>query len=155
MLTPGSPAPEFSLPSADGSTVTLKSFRGKVVVLFFFPKAHTMGCTIEACAFRDQHNFFVQSGAVVIGVSSDPPERLKAFAAAHHLPYLLLSDPDGKLRARYRVRKTLGLIAGRATFLIDRDGVLRHTHVSQFNPTSHPREALKLLETLLAEPKDP
>ncbi len=152
MLKLDAPAPDFSLQDQDGSPVSLHQFRGKTVVLFFYPKAHTMGCTIEACAFRDAHNFFVQSGAVVLGVSGDAPEENRRFAATHHLPFPLLSDPGDRLRKRYQVARTLGLMPGRATFLIDREGVLRHRFVSQFNPKAHPREALKALEALLRKP---
>ena len=148
MIKPGAVAPEFSLPTHDGRTVGLRDLRGKAIVLFFYPKAHTLGCTIEAGAFRDQHNFFVQGGAVVLGVSSDPVGALASFAAAHRLPYALLSDADGAVRRRYKVGRTLGLMPGRATFLIDREGVIRHVFVSQFNPKAHPREALQALEAL-------
>ena len=149
MLKLDAPAPDFNLQDQDGAPLSLHQFRGKAVVLFFYPKAHTLGCTIEACTFRDEHNFFVQSGAVVLGVSGDPPEKLKRFAAIHHLPFPLLSDPGNRVRQRYQVARTFGLMPGRATFLIDREGVLRHRFVSQFNPKAHPREALRALEALL------
>jgi peroxiredoxin Q/BCP len=152
MLKLDAPAPGFTLQAQDGTPVSLPQLHGRVVVLFFYPKAHTLGCTIEACAFRDAHNFFVQSGAVVLGVSGDPPEENRRFAATHHLPFQLLSDPGDKLRTRYQVARTLGLIPGRATFLIDREGVLRHRFVSQFNPKAHPREALRALEALFRKP---
>ncbi len=152
MLKLDAPAPAFTLQAQDGATVTLQGLRGKAVVLFFYPKAHTVGCTIEACAFRDEHNFFVQSGAVVLGVSGDPAEKLKRFATTHRLPFQLLSDAGDKVRKRYQVSRTLGIMPGRATFLIDREGVLRHRFVSQFNPKAHPREALKALEALLQKP---
>lgn len=152
MLKLDAPAPAFTLQAQDGTPVSLQQLRGKAVVLFFYPRARTLGCTIEACAFRDEHNFFVQSGAVVLGVSGDPPEENRRFAATHHLPFRLLSDPGDRIRKRYRVARTLGLIPGRATFLIDREGILRHRFVSQFNPKAHPREALRALEALLRDP---
>src|SRR4051812_47761124 len=100
----GDPAPDFALPSAGGETVRLGDFRGKSeVVLFFYPKDDSPGCTAEACSFRDSHEAFLDAGAVVIGVSADPPGEHQAFAGKHRLPFPLLTDADGSLRARYGV----------------------------------------------------
>jgi thioredoxin-dependent peroxiredoxin len=145
----GDPAPDFSLDSADGQTVRLGDYRGKSeVVLFFYPKDDSPACTAEACSFRDSHEAFLEAGAVVIGVSSDPPGEHRAFAGKHRLPFPLLTDLDGSLRARFGVPKTLGLIPGRVTYLIDRDGVVRHVYSSQLRPASHVREALRGLEEI-------
>jgi len=142
----GDPAPDFALTSAGGEPVRLADFRGKSeVVLFFYPKDDSPGCTAEACSFRDGHQALLRAGAVVIGVSSDPPGEHRAFAAKHRLPFPLLTDADGSLRALYGVPKTLGLIPGRVTYLIDRAGVVRHVYSSQFRPASHVREALRAL----------
>ena len=142
----GEPAPDFALASASGETVRLSDFRGKAeVVLFFYPKDDTPGCTAEACSFRDSHEAFRDVGAVVIGISSDPGDSHRRFADRHRLPYLLLSDADGSARSRFGVPKTFGLIPGRVTFVIDREGVVRHVFSSQFRPARHVTEALAVL----------
>ena len=144
-LTEGQPAPDFTLPSADGSEVTLSSLRGKWVVVFFYPKDNTTGCTAEACAFRDSHEDFTDAGAVVIGVSSDSVESHQGFAAKHNLPFTLLSDTGGKLRSAWGVGKTMGFIPGRVTFVIDPEGVVRKVFSSQFRATAHQAEALQTI----------
>jgi thioredoxin-dependent peroxiredoxin len=148
----GDPAPDFSLPSADGQTIRLSDFRGQSeVVLFFYPKDDSPACTAEACSFRDSHEAFLGAGAVVIGVSSDPPGEHRAFAGKHRLPFPLLTDADGSLRALYRVPKTLGLIPGRVTYLIDRLGIVRHVYSSQLRPANHVRQALRGLEEIRSQ----
>jgi len=150
----GDLAPDFTLPSATGSLVSLADFRGKAeVILFFYPKDDTAVCTAEACAFRDSYEVFREAGAEVIGVSSDSVESHQGFAARNHLPFLLLSDRDGLVRARYGVRKTLGLIPGRTTYLIDRDGVIRSLFSSQFQAAKHVSEMLGMLRTIQEERK--
>jgi peroxiredoxin Q/BCP len=145
----GDPAPDFTLASADGTPVSLSDFRGKSeVVLFFYPKDNSPVCAAEACSFRDSYEAFRDVGAEVIGVSADSTGSHKMFAERHRLPFRLLSDPDGALRARFNVPKTLGLIPGRVTYLIDREGVVRHIFSSQFQPAKHVEEALRVLKTL-------
>ncbi len=90
----GSPAPDFALSNQDGETVRLSDFRGKKVVLFAYPKAGTSGCTTQACGFRDNYSVFQDAGAVVLGISPDAPDALKAWQEKEGLPYDLLSDPD-------------------------------------------------------------
>ena len=110
----------------NGQQVSLTDFRGKqVVVLYFCPMNGTPVCTKEACGFRDVHEEFAQAGAAMIGVSADSLDRHRAFAAKHGLPFLLVSDEDGTLRKAYRVPKTLGLLPGRVTYVIDKQGVVR------------------------------
>jgi peroxiredoxin Q/BCP len=141
-LAPGATAPGFTLPDQDGKLVSLADFAGrKVVVLYFYPKDETPGCTKESCAFRDAYEELKDAGAEVIGVSSDSPESHKRFAARHRLPFTLLSDAKGTLRKAYGVPATLGLLPGRVSFVIDREGVVRHVFNSQFDPTRHVREA--------------
>jgi peroxiredoxin Q/BCP len=150
----GDPAPDFALASATGETVRLSDFRGKSeVVLYFYPKDDTPGCTAEACSFRDSFEAFRDAGATVIGVSSDSGESHRRFAERHRLPFVLLADEDGSVRARYGVPKTLGLIPGRMTFVIDREGVIRHAFNSQFRPARHVAEALAVLGQLRGESK--
>ncbi len=139
----GDVAPDFTLPSATGEMVSLSSFRGKSeVVLFFYPKDNTPGCTAEACAFRDSHEAFQDAGAEVIGISSDSKQSHQGFAQRFGLKFLLLSDTKGEVRARYGVARTLGVLPGRVTYLIDRDGVVRHVFSSQFQTSRHVQEML-------------
>ena len=148
----GDTAPDFTLPSQDGSSVTLSSFRGdKVVVLYFYPKDETAGCTREACAFRDSHDAFAEAGAQVIGVSSDSVASHDRFAKKHGLPFTLVADADGAVRDAYGVPKSLfGLLPGRVTYVIDRDGVVRHVFSSQANIGKHIEGALQVVESLAA-----
>ena len=141
----GQRAPDFSLPDANGKQVRLADFAGKPVVLYFYPKDDTPGCTKEACSFRDQYQDFQDAGAVVIGVSSDSSESHRKFAAKHRLPFTLLADRGGELRKRYGVPATLGLLPGRVTFVIDAGGVVRHVFSSQLDATRHVAEALGTL----------
>jgi peroxiredoxin Q/BCP len=150
-LEVGDAAPGFTLPSAGGGTVSLSDFRGREVVLFFYPMDNTPGCTSEACSFRDSYEAFRDAGAEVIGISSDSPESHRRFANRFHLPFLLVSDMDGKVREGYGVPKTFGLIPGRVTYLIDREGVVRHLCSSQFQPTKHVTEALTVFRTLRSD----
>jgi len=142
----GERAPDFELPDAAGRAVHLGDYRGrKAVVLYFYPKDDTPGCTKEGCAFRDAYEDFQAAGAEVIGVSSDSGESHARFAAKHRLPFVLLSDHGGEVRRRYGVPSTLGLLPGRVTFVIDRDGVVRHVFNSQLQAERHVREALAAL----------
>jgi peroxiredoxin Q/BCP len=148
-LRVGEPAPDFSLPSSTGEMVRLSDFRGKsAVVLFFYPKDNSPACTMEACSFRDSHETFREAGAEVIGISADSEESHRGFAERFRLPYLLLADTDGAVRARYGVPRTFGLFPGRVSYLIDREGIVRHIFSSQFQPWRHVAEALEVLKTL-------
>jgi|SRR5579862_4977410 len=145
-LKPGQPAPEFELPDQDGALVRLSQFRGKsAVVIFFYPKDDTTGCTKEVCGFRDSFHEFESKGARILGISSDSCDSHRRFAARFDLQYPLLSDEKGRVRALYGVRSTLGIIPGGASFVVDRDGVLRNIFSSQFWPERHVEEALKAL----------
>jgi thioredoxin-dependent peroxiredoxin len=147
----GDRAPDFALPDANGRTVRLSEFRGKhSVVLYFYPKDDTPGCTKEACGFRDHHEEFVQLGAAVIGVSSDSSASHDRFAAKYWLPFTLLADAGGAVRRLYGVPATLGLLPGRVTFVIDREGVVRHVLNSQLDARRHVEEALASLEAQAA-----
>lgn len=147
-LKVGDPAPEFTLKAATGETVSLTDFRGRnEVVLFFYPKANTPFCTAEACAFKANDPAFRDAGAEVIGISGDSPEALQRFANLFGLPFKLLSDPDGEVQRKYGVTKTLGLLPGRMTFLINQNGIIRHIYSSQFRPTQHVSEMLDELQS--------
>lgn len=142
----GKAAPAFKLKDQDGNVVSLADFKGKQnVVLYFYPKDDTPGCTKEACAFRDQYEDFAEAGAEVIGVSSDGGASHRDFARKHRLPFTLLSDAGGAVRKRYGVPATLGLLPGRVTFVIDREGVVRHVFNSQLAAAQHVSEALEAL----------
>ena len=148
-LQAGDAAPDFTLPAADERMVSLADFRGKSeVVLFFYPKDSTPGCTREACSFRDSFEAFRDAGAEVIGISSDSGASHRRFAERYRLPFLLLSDHDGTVRARYNVAKTLGILPGRVTFLIDKQGIVRLVFSSQFQPAQHVAQALRTLKEL-------
>jgi peroxiredoxin Q/BCP len=147
LIRAGETAPDFALEGPDGRTVHLSEFRGKKnVVLFFYPKDETLGCTVEACTFRDSYEEFAAAGAEVIGVSADDRQSHIRFAGRHRLPMLLLSDPEGTVRAAYGVKR--GIFPGRVTFLIDRDGVVRHVTNSQLRFRSHVRESLAHLREM-------
>ena len=142
----GSRAPDFTLPDQDGKEVTLSDLvKEKAVVLYFYPKDETPGCTAEACAFRDSYEVFSKAGAEVVGVSSDSVSSHQAFAGHHQLPFILLSDEGGKVRKQYGARSLLGLMPGRVTYVIDRDRVIRHVFSSQLDAQRHVREALAIL----------
>ena len=148
-LEAGAAAPEFALEDQHGRVVSLADFKGRRnVVVYFYPKDDTPGCTKEACTFRDQYADFSDAGAEVFGISSDSPASHRAFSAKHELPFTLLSDPGGKVRAAFGVPATLGLLPGRVTYVIDKQGVIRHAFNSQLSPARHVAEALQVLGRL-------
>jgi peroxiredoxin Q/BCP len=148
-LSAGSQAPDFSLPDQHGKAVSLSDFRGnKNVVVYFYPKDDTPGCTKEACMFRDQYTAFTDVGAEVIGISSDSEKSHKAFAEKYRLPFSLLSDKGAEVRTAFGVPATLGLLPGRVTYVIDKAGVIRLAFNSQINATQHVDEALSILKSL-------
>jgi thioredoxin-dependent peroxiredoxin len=127
----GSVAPDFTLPSQTGEMVSLEDFVGeKPVVLFFYPKDDTLGCTKEVCAFRENFQEFEKLDAEVIGISSDSVDSHRGFAEKHRLPFTLLSDEGGKIRKLYEVPNTLGIFPGRVTYVLDREGIVRPCHLS-------------------------
>jgi thioredoxin-dependent peroxiredoxin len=145
----GDNAPDFTLPSQMGDKVKLSEFFGKKnVVLYFYPKDETIGCTKEACAFRDSYDVFTKLGAEVLGVSGQNVESHKGFASHYGLPFLLLSDVDNRVRQLYGVPTTMGIIPGRVTYIIDKKGVVRHIFNSQYQPEKHVQEALDMLKKL-------
>src|SRR5205809_4143845 len=145
----GDRAPDFTLPDQTGEPVQLRDLLGRgTVVLYFYPKDETPGCTLEARAFRDSYDRFTAAGAEVVGISSDSVASHRRFAARHGLPFLLLSDRGGAVRELYGVEKTLGLLPGRVTYVIDKAGVVRRTYLSQGRATARARESLDALRAL-------
>jgi peroxiredoxin Q/BCP len=152
-LEPGDIAPDFESVDQNGQKVHLQDFRKQhqAVVLYFYPKDNTPGCTREACQFRDAYDVFREAGAVVIGVSGDSTASHQRFSTRYQLPFHLVSDADQSLRRRYRVPSTANLLPGRVTFVIDREGIIRHVFNSQFNPEAHIQEALQVVRQLQRE----
>jgi peroxiredoxin Q/BCP len=131
MIEPGQPAPDFTLPDQDGKRVTLSKLKGSPVILYFYPKDDTPGCTREACAFRDATDAYARAGATVLGVSPDSPESHAKFVRKYSLPFPLLADTEKRVCALYGVwkeknlygRKSMGV--ERTTFVIDGKGIVR------------------------------
>ena len=155
MLEAGTPAPDFTLPDQDAEPVTLSSLRGRNVVVYFYPKADTPGCTAQACGVRDRRADYEAANAVVLGVSPDPPARLRAFADKHRLPFTQLSDTDHSTAEAYGAwveksmygRKFFG--TARATFVVDPDGVIAHV-IPKVRPATHDEQVLAALGELAA-----
>ncbi len=148
----GDKAPDFTLPSQMGDNVTLSEFFGKKnVVLYFYPKDETPGCTREACSFRDSYQELTNLGAEVLGVSGQSVESHKSFATHHGLPFILLSDEDNKVRKLYGVPSSMGILPGRVTYIIDKKGVVRHIFSSQTQTQRHVEEAKNTLKELEKE----
>ena len=145
----GDLAPELSMSTHTGEELSLASYRGEhPVVVFFYPKDGTAVCTKEACSFRDAYEDFTEAGAVVIGISSDSEARHQSFSEKHGLPFLLVSDQDGNARRAFGVPKTMGVFPGRVTYVIDREGIVRHIFSSQFAADRHVQEALDVVRKL-------
>jgi peroxiredoxin Q/BCP len=142
--------PTIELFDQDSNLVKVSDLlhRGPVVI-YFYPKDDTPGCTKEACSFRDQYEAFTDKGVQVIGISADHPQKHKEFAAKHNLPFILLSDVSNEIRKAFGVPSNMfGLIPGRVTYVVDQKGIIRGVFNSQSNPTQHVHEALKILETI-------
>ncbi len=145
----GDMAPDFTLKSNMGEYVTLSQFRKtRNVILFFYPMNESPVCTREACAFKDSYEAFKELDAEVIGASSQDVKSNKSFADHHNLPFLLLSDMANKVRSLYGVPTTLGFIPGRATYVIDKEGLVRQVFSSQFQPARHAKEAICTLKRM-------
>ena len=144
----GDTAPDFTLTDQNEKPLTLSSLRGSHVVLYFYPRDFSPGCTAQACGFRDSYEDFTDMGAVVIGVSGDTVKAHKKFVEDYLLPFTLLSDRDGKVRNLYGATKGFGLLPGRYTLIIDKDGIVRHVFTSETNMGKHVEEAIRVLREL-------
>jgi len=146
LLSEGRRAPDFSAPDQTGEARRLSEFRGKAVVLYFYPRDATPGCTAEACAFRDAWDRLEAAGGQVVGVSGDDVESHAAFAQEHGLSFPLIADSDGEVAAAYGVPSTFGLVS-RVTFVIDASGVIRRVF-RDVDPAIHAEEVITVLESL-------
>lgn len=154
MLSAGDPAPDFTLPDQDGNELTLSELRGAPVVVYFYPRADTPGCTTQACSVRDHSDAYAAHDAVVLGVSPDPVARVKAFHDKHEMNFTLLADADHAVTEQYgawveksRDGKTYWGVQ-RSTFVIDAKGVIAHV-LEKVSPKTHDAEVLRALD----EPK--
>lgn len=143
MLPLQTKAPEFTLQNQDNKAISLDAFQGKYVVLYFYPKDDTPGCTKEACSIRDNYAK-LQTRAVILGVSADSVESHKQFAEKYHLPFMLLSDPKKEVIKNYQADD---LLAKRITYLINPEGMIIKTY-PKVNPSQHAEEIIKDLDSL-------
>ena len=150
LLAEGMKAPEFTLTRDGGETVTLAQYSGRKLVLFFYPKDFSPGCTTQACHFRDNYEDFTDLGAEVIGISSDSVESHKKFLDEYLLPFQLLSDEGGKVRKGYGSTKGFGYLPGRYTFIIDKEGIVRHIFTSETDMKKHIDEAQRVLQQIMS-----
>ncbi|KAJ6746581.1 THIOREDOXIN-DEPENDENT PEROXIDE REDUCTASE MITOCHONDRIAL [Salix koriyanagi] len=149
----GQVPPSFTLKDQDGKTLSLAKFKGKPVIVYFYPADETPGCTKQACAFRDSYEKFKKAGAEVVGISGDDPSSHKAFAKKYRLPFTLLSDEGNKIRKEWGVPADLfGTLPGRQTYVLDKKGVVQLIYNNQFQPEKHVDETLKLLQKSLNHP---
>ena len=140
MLPEGSKAPNFTLTSHTDATVTLADFAGSPILIYFYPKVDTPGCTKEACTITELYDEFQKSGIVVLGISKDNPESHRAFREKYHLPFTLLSDPDESVIDQYCAKGLLG--TKRISYLINPDGIILKSYPN-VDPATHAYEILK------------
>jgi peroxiredoxin Q/BCP len=145
--TPGAPAPSFTLQSQDGKTVSLKDFKGQWVVLYFYPKDMTQGCTIEAHNFQRDQDQYTAKHAAIVGVSADNVDSHQQFCTKENLTFKLLADPTKETIGAYGSLAANGAVAARNTFLIDPNGVIRKVY-TKVSPNPHSEEVLKDLAEL-------
>tara|TARA_Y100001968_G_C19401294_1_gene741159 strand:- start:931 stop:1392 length:462 start_codon:yes stop_codon:yes gene_type:complete len=150
-LIAGDEAPIISLPDEKGIIRNSKDLRNKNLVLFFYPKDDTPGCTAEACGFRDNYDLFKIFGAEVWGVSSDNKESHLKFIKKNKLPFPLLIDSSNELRNKFGVPKALGILPGRVTYVIDKKNIIRYVFNNLLNSPAHINEALRILEEIKAD----
>ncbi|MEQ9426472.1 MAG: peroxiredoxin [Cyclobacteriaceae bacterium] len=142
----GDQLPPFELKDERGSIINSETLIGRPLVVYFYPKDDTPGCTMEACGFKDRYEDFEGFGASVVGISTDSPESHLRFKQKYNLPFMLLSDVDRKVEKLFKVKRNFfDLISARVTFVFNGKGKLIHKHNSQLNPVSHIKEALKAL----------
>ncbi|MGB7393856.1 MAG: peroxiredoxin [Pricia sp.] len=145
-LKVGETIPDFTLKDQNGEDFSIERFKGKKpMVIYFYPKDDTAGCTQEACQFRDAYEDFTDLGAEVIGISSDTEKSHRRFAEKHDLPFTLLADTDKKVRRKFKVEKSLFILPGRETYVVDKQGKIKMVFNS-VSASQHMRRALKSLK---------
>ena len=145
-IKPGDKAPEIALPDQEGNERSSKNLKNQTLVLFFYPKDDTPGCTAEACGFRDNYDLFKIFGAEVWGVSSDSQESHRNFSQKNQLPFPILTDKRNKLRQAFGVPNVLGVIPGRVTYIINSKGIVKHIFKNLLDGPAHVNDALRILE---------
>jgi thioredoxin-dependent peroxiredoxin len=152
-LAVGDKCPTFNLKDQSNTDFDIQTVLGKkVLVVYFYPKDDTPGCTAEACSFRDSYEDFKDLGCEVIGISSDSPQKHAEFAAKHRLSFTLLADTDKTVRKLFGVPGNLfGLIPGRVTYIIDKEGTVRHIYNSLTNAATHITESIKAVKAITNE----
>ncbi len=149
MLKVGDKAPDFELEDQDGRKIKLLQWKGtSSLILYFYPKDDTPGCTAQSCSFRDHYEELQKLDVKIVGVSSDSTESHKRFVEKYKLPFTLLSDPKGEARKLYDVKKTFGLIPARVSFIINPKGMITYAYSSQINIQKHVDDALTQLRGL-------
>ncbi|MDG6223884.1 MAG: peroxiredoxin [Candidatus Thermoplasmatota archaeon] len=151
-LDVGDRIPEFELPDQNGKTFRSNEL-SRPAVFYFYPHDDTPGCTAQACSFRDAFEYFTDMGVEVIGISSDDVGSHRRFAEKHSLPFTLLSDVDGEVRSAFGVPKSLGILPGRVTYVVDASGVIRYVFNSQMRTSEHVGRSLKILKEIIQERK--
>ena len=145
----GDKAPDFTLLGPGGQTISLHGYAGsKNVVIYFYPKDFTAGCTTETKAFGESYDDILKMGAEIIGISSDSAESHGSFARECGTKFPLLADEGGKVREAYGAKSSFGMIPGRVTFVVDKNGVVRHVFSSQLRPRQHISEAIEALKAI-------
>jgi thioredoxin-dependent peroxiredoxin len=152
-LQEGDAVPDVTLKGTGGAPVRLRDLLGdKALVVYFYPRDDSPGCTAQACSLRDQYQDFTDAGADVVGISSDSEESHEKFVAKHRLPFRLLSDPDGAARKAFGVGASfLGLLPGRVTFVADKGGTIRYVFDSQMQVKKHAEGALEVVRSLVGQ----
>jgi len=151
MAQVSSPCPLFKSIDDNGNEFNLAHYiKKKTIVIFFYPKDNTPGCTAEACGFRDNYSKFLDLDCKLIGISSDSVESHQNFKSKYNLPFTLLTDPYLKIRSLFQVPSNLfGLIPGRVSYVIDKDGIIKGIFNSQLNPKSHVSKTINCIESIL------
>ena len=144
----GDRIPEFTLLNQDGKLINMEKYIGNPLVIYFYPKDDTPGCTREACLFRDEFHRFSDFGVLVFGISSDSVESHEKFKIKYRLPFDLLADEGNTVRKQFGVPTNLfGMVPGRVTYIVDNQGIIRHIFNNQLNATKHVEESLTIIES--------
>lgn len=144
----GQKFPDFSLKDDSDAIFSKDDLLGVWSVVFFYPKDGSPGCTIESCFFRDKQSRIEELGAKIVGISADSVIRHQKFKEKHNIQFKLISDPQNRLPKKLRLKRTLGFMRARVTFIVDPDGIIQATTTSQFNPIKHVTRTIRQLKKL-------